>query len=471
MLIFLLCIGLYINYYIKSLFINKLIIELVLPLILVNFFFIFYLKNLNLIFFYNFKLDDFFLFFKFIFFIFLFLILLISRNYFIFEKVKIFEYSILILLSVQGSILILLSMNFFLIYVCLEIQNLCFYILATLKRFNNFSVEAGLKYFLFGSFSSSLLLFGISIFYGLFGTLDIFDIFFILLNFNFDVFFILLFLALFFFVVGLLFKLGSAPFHWWIPDVYEGAPSIIMLFFSILPKIVLVFFLIKLNFYLFFFEINISYFFLCLGIFSLIIGSLNTMFQLKIKRFFAYGTIVNIGFLLISLSLMDLHGMFSSIFFLFCYILAIYIFFVFFLSYKKQNYVEMRNLMDLSYFNFNIILLFFLSLIFFSFVGLPPFLGFFGKFFIYFTLLLNYNYVLLIIIFLINVFIGFYYLRVIRFFYFFNDIFEKKNLLILYSFSNLNIIFFTFNIFFLFFFDFICQFIYNLLIVIFLNFI
>jgi NADH:ubiquinone oxidoreductase subunit 2 (subunit N) len=244
-----------------------------------------------------------------------------------------------------------------------------------------------------------------------------------------------------------------------------------MLFFSILPKIVLVFFLIKLNFYLFFFEINISYFFLFLGIFSLIIGSLNTMFQLKIKRFFAYGTIVNIGFLLISLSLMDLHGMFSSIFFLFCYILAIYIFFVFFLSYKKQNYVEMRNLMDLSYFNFNIILLFFLSLIFFSFVGLPPFLGFFGKFFIYFTLLLNYNYVLLIIIFLINVFIGFYYLRVIRFFYFFNDIFEKKNLLILYSFSNLNIIFFTFNIFFLFFFDFICQFIYNLLIVIFLNFI
>lgn len=198
-IILVLCFSLFLNYYIKSLNINKLIIELVLPIICLNFIFLFYLKNLDIILFFNFKIDNFFLFFKFIFIIFLFFILYLSRFYFFFEKIRIIEYVILILLSVQGSILIILSLNLFIIYICLEIQNLCFYVLASLKRFNNFSIEAGLKYFLFGSFSSSLLLFGISMIYGLFGTLDIIDIYFILVNYDFNIFFILIFLAIFFF--------------------------------------------------------------------------------------------------------------------------------------------------------------------------------------------------------------------------------------------------------------------------------
>jgi NADH:ubiquinone oxidoreductase subunit 2 (subunit N) len=193
--------------------INKLIIELVLPFILLNFCFFFYFKGFDLIVLFSFKIDEFFLFFKLIFFLFLFFHLYLSSYYFILEKFKVIEYIVLIMLSVQGSILIITSINLFIIYICLEIQNLCFYILAALKRFNNFSVEAGLKYFLFGSFSSSLLLFGISMMYGLFGTLDIIDIYFILLNFDYSIFFILNFLAMFFFFCGLLFKLGSAPFH------------------------------------------------------------------------------------------------------------------------------------------------------------------------------------------------------------------------------------------------------------------
>ena len=87
-----------------------------------------------------------------------------------------------------------MTINLFIVYVCLEIQNLCFYVLASLKRFNNFSVEAGLKYFLFGSFSSSLLLFSISMFYGLCGTLDLFDIFFIFMNFDYNIFYVLIYL-------------------------------------------------------------------------------------------------------------------------------------------------------------------------------------------------------------------------------------------------------------------------------------
>src|SRR5205814_7272909 len=98
-----------------------------------------------------------------------------------------------------------------------------------------------------------------------------------------------------------------------------------MLFFSIMLKLVLVFFLVKMNFYLFFFEINISSFFLLFGLLSIFFGGINAMFQYNIKRFLAYGTIVNVGFILISLSLFNIEGMFSSIFYLLCYIFSVFI--------------------------------------------------------------------------------------------------------------------------------------------------
>jgi NADH:ubiquinone oxidoreductase subunit 2 (subunit N) len=104
------------------------------------------------------------------------------------------------------------SKNLFIFFLAIEIQTLCFYILASLKRYSNFSTEAGIKYFLFGAFSSSLLLFGISLLYGLFGTLDIYYIFFILNYYSFF-YSILLFFSFFFLFCGLMFKLGAAPFH------------------------------------------------------------------------------------------------------------------------------------------------------------------------------------------------------------------------------------------------------------------
>src|SRR5436305_1476370 len=101
--------------------------------------------------------------------------------------------------------------NFFIFFLCIEMQLLCSYVLAALKRYSNFSTEAGIKYFLFGAFSSSLLLFGISILYGLYGTLDIVNIYFIISNyFNYNN---LLLFSLFFIFTGLLFKLGAVPFH------------------------------------------------------------------------------------------------------------------------------------------------------------------------------------------------------------------------------------------------------------------
>ncbi len=348
-------------------------------------------------------------------------------------------------------------------YIALEIQNLCFYVLASLKRFNNFSVEAGLKYFLLGSFSSSLLLFGISLIYGLLGTLNIFDLYLILINFNYEYIYIFFFLALFFFICGFFFKLGAVPFHWWVSDVYEGSPTIIMMIFSIFPKIVLLFLLIKFYFYLFFFEFNLNNFFLIIGLFSIVIGGINAMYQLKIKRFLAYSTIVNIGYILIALSIFSLEGMFSSIFYLFCYLFSVFIFFWFFLFFRKNKKIEFFYLNELSLISYNLLLLFFISILFFSFIGLPPFMGFFGKFFIYLNLLFQFNYFILIVLLIFSVIIGFYYLRIIRFLYFYNFIIEKKNITFFYI-NNFFILFIYINIFFLFFFDFFSEYILNLLI-------
>lgn len=469
LIIIFLCLGLFLNNIIKSLNLTKLIIELILPFIILNFFFIFYLLDLDILFFFNFKIDNFFIFFKFLFILLLFFCFYLSRYYFILEKIKIFEYTILLLLSVQGSFLVMLTTNLFIMYIALEIQNLCFYVLASLKRFNNFSVEAGLKYFLLGSFSSSLLLFGISLIYGLLGSLDIFDIYIILLNFNYNYIYIFLFIALFFFLCGFFFKLGGAPFHWWVPDVYEGSPTVVMMFFSILPKILLLFLLIKFYFYIFFFELNLYNFFLLIGLLSIIIGGINAMYQLKLKRFIAYSTIVNIGYILISLSIFSLEGMFSSIFYLICYLISVFSLFWFILYFRKNQNIEFIFLNELSLINYNIILLFFISILFFSFIGLPPFIGFFGKLFIYLNLLLQLNYYILILLLIFSVIIGFYYLRVIRFLYFYNFQFEKKNILNM-NINNIFILFIYFNLIFLLFFDFFSEYILNLLIINFLNF-
>jgi NADH-quinone oxidoreductase subunit N len=375
---------------------------------------------------------------------------------------NIFEYTILILLSIQGTSLVLMSMNLFGIYIALELQNLCFYVLASLKRYSNFSTEAGLKYFLLGSFSSSLLLFGISLIYGFLGTVDLFDIFFILTNFNFEIIHILLILAIFFFLCGLLFKIGSVPFHWWIPDVYEGSPTVITMFFSILPKILLVFLFIKLYFMLLFFELKFSYLFIITGFLSIVVGGVYAMFQFKIKRFLAYSTIVNVGFILIGFSVFSLDGMYSIIVYLFCYLVPVLSFFLFLIFFRLKNKSELNNLFELSNFNYNTMLIFFISILFFSFLGLPPFMGFFGKFFIYLNLLNNLNYLIFLILLISSVIVGFYYIRVVRFLFFSYYQIEKKNIL------NINVnIFFTLiiylNLFFLFFFDFFSEGIVNLI--------
>jgi NADH:ubiquinone oxidoreductase subunit 2 (subunit N) len=194
---------------VKSIFSTKLVVDLVFPILLTilimltqfsNGFFslsyanFFLFNNLMVYFIYGLLFLIFFIFF-------------LSRFYFIFENFMVLEYVIFLLFVLQASIMLLKLNNLFMIYVVIEMQNFCFYILAAMKRYSNFSTEAGLKYFLLGSFSSGLLLFGISTLYINIGTLDITELLYFSGSNS------MFFIAIVFILIGLFFKFGLAPFH------------------------------------------------------------------------------------------------------------------------------------------------------------------------------------------------------------------------------------------------------------------
>ena len=199
----------------------------------------------------------------FILFIFIFFIYIYS-DYFKNEKFLNFEYLIISLIALFGLFCLICSFDFLSLYLSIELQTLCLYIMASYKYFSNFSTEAGLKYFVLGSLSSGFLLFGISIIYGIIGSTNFYDIFLFLKgmnttnNLSFEFFSLLnknieyldfevlinlyflkvsIFFCFLFIMFSFFFKLGLSPFHIWLPDVYQGSPSISTAFFALLPKI------------------------------------------------------------------------------------------------------------------------------------------------------------------------------------------------------------------------------------------
>jgi len=171
------------------------------------------------------------------------LCLLISIRYFFFENLFLYEYIILILFSLLGMFFLLCSNDFLSMFLSLELQSFSLYILAAYKKNKINSVEAGLKYYILGGVSTCFLLFGCSIIYGFSGLYDFDDLYVYFLDFDslllFNNPFLIGFILI---IISFLLKLGAAPFHIWVPDVYEGIPTILTLFFSIVPKFIIFFF-------------------------------------------------------------------------------------------------------------------------------------------------------------------------------------------------------------------------------------
>ena len=429
-------------------------------LVLFGFFLVLLLYN-NLIsmecylFNFQFQNDQFIIFIKYLILISVSCYLFSSLDFLKFEGIRSYEYVLLILLSIFGMVLLISSYDFISIYLALELQSLCLYILASYDKNSYFSTEAGLKYFILGAFASGLLLFGFTILYGLTGMTNLDDLLHFLYYLEVDNFlFNGIILGLMFVSVAFLFKLGAAPFHMWLPDVYEGASLIVTFFFAVVPKIVIIGFMLKFYIIIFgLFNFCWSILFMYCAFFSLLIGSLGALYQTKLKRLVAYSAIGNVGFLLFGLGCNSIEGIHGVILYLIFYLVNLISLFCILLILRRfSSNFNIVNIYDLSSLKeSNILLAFFMSLFLFSMAGIPPLAGFYGKFYIFLALVNSKFYLLALIGVLFSVISSFYYIRLIKLL-FFNSIisfffyknFVFKNLFFIIYFGLFNIFFFIY---------------------------
>jgi NADH-quinone oxidoreductase subunit N len=344
------------------------------------------------------------------------------------QKINHFEYVLLILFSILGLFLLCSSDDLLTAYLAIELQSLSFYVIAAFKKNSTFSVEAGLKYFILGAFSSSLFLFGSSLIYGISGTInfdDFKDLYFYDFSENalnsFDS--TLLQFALVFILVSLFFKLALAPFHVWSPDVYEGSPSSSTFFFAVVPKIALFVLLLRIFYYSFYnFFDNFRYFLVLISVFSVLIGSFVGLEQRKLKSLLAYSSISHMGYSLLAFST----GTFEGLQMLYCY-LTVYmlsglcIWSIFFLTRLKNKYTQKQNkdLADLLLLRkSNSFLAFSFAVVLLSIAGFPPMIGFLVKFGIFLVSIEASLYFVALISILCSVISAFYYLRIVKVMYF-----------------------------------------------------
>ena len=343
-----------------------------------------------------------------------FLVLVISSNYLKTLKIFKIEYPILILSSVLGMMIMISSNDLIVFYMGLELQSLALYVLATFNRDQLKSSEAGLKYFVLSALSSGLLLYGCSLIYGFTGSTN-FNIIANQLNSNeyaitFGIVFIL---------VGLAFKISAVPFHMWAPDVYEGSPTSVTLFFTMVPKIAALTVFIRFLYVPFLNLIDQWQMILIfLSIASMLFGAIAAIGQTNLKRLIAYSSIGHVGYTLAGVATGSNDGIQSSVIYITIYILMNLGLFSCLLMMKRNNkYFE--DIEDLSGLSKNHPLMSLsLLVILFSLAGIPPLAGFFAKFYIFKSVLEQSMYFLAIVGLLSTVVAAFYYLRIIKIMYF-----------------------------------------------------
>jgi len=343
------------------------------------------------------------------------------------ENLIYLEIPILILLSILGMFIVVSSNDLFIVILALELQTMPFFILSCLKKYSNIAVEAGLKYFIFACFCSGISLYGVSFLYGLMGTTNFSEIHTwilldLLLNENSSTNSIIFILSCI--LVGLFFKLGIVPFHFWLPDVYEGSPTIITYFFAVVPKLPVLFVLLKIFGSVFLqYAIYFQYIFIIFGLISIIFGSIMALYQVKLKRLYAYSTIVHMGFIITSLGVMSLETIIVVIYHMFIYILASMAFFSILLTLYKEDNSPITNIIDLIIIaktNPNLAIA--LSFIILSLAGIPPLGGFFGKCYIFYIFVSKGFYFITVIVILISIFSSIYYIRLIRMLWFSEEV-------------------------------------------------
>ena len=341
-------------------------------------------------------------------------VLSISTKYLKLFKIFLIEYPILILCSILGMMVMISSNDLMVFYIGLELQSLSLYVLASFNRDQLKSSEAGLKYFVLSALSSGLLLYGCSLIYGFSGSTN-FNVIGDAMNsthygLTFGIVFIL---------VGLAFKISAVPFHMWAPDVYEGSPTSVTLFFAIVPKVAALTVFIRFLYTPF---INMiehwQAILIFLSIASMIFGAVAAIGQNNLKRLVAYSSIGHIGYALAGLSVGTNEGIQSSIVYISIYlVMNLGLFSCLLMMKRNDQYFETID--DLSGLSKNHpVLSLSLMIILFSLAGIPPLAGFFAKFYVFKSVIEQSMYFLAIVGLLSTVIAAFYYLRLIKVIYF-----------------------------------------------------
>jgi len=382
------------------------------------------------------------------------------------EQFTIIEYALIIIFVISGATLLLTSSDLGSIYLCIELQSFSLYIISAMHRNSESSTGSALTYFLLGGLSSCFILLGLALIYANAGLTNLDGIYSIISDsekyLNFSTWYIhnYIFYALILISVGFLFKIAAAPFHWWSPDVYDGVPTIVTTFIAILGKIAILVIFLELSYYtstliysmIQYYSWTVSLFISCL--LSLIVGTVLGLTQIRIKRLLAYSTISHIGFILLALIAYSIESYQAYIFYIIQYILTnlnafvviIGIGFSLYLYYtnvSENNNISEKNNSPIQlisqlkgYFSINPALALCLIITIFSFIGLPPLAGFFGKQMVL-TSALNNNHTILVIVAILTSVIGaVYYLSIIKTIYFNTKEYIKSYKIVQMSLSN-----------------------------------
>ena len=348
-----------------------------------------------------------------------------------FLKILKIEYFTISLLGLIGTMIMISANSLLMLYLGIELLSLSLYALIGFNKKSSLSSEAAIKYYVLGAMSSGILLFGISLIYGFTGSIAYDDIASQLINIDMDsVDYIAIIFGIIFITASLCFKFGAAPFHMWVPDIYQGSLISTTILLSTLPKIAVFIVFLKLYFIPFILLREVwSDILIFVGMLSIVIGSLFALTQENIKRLLAYSAISNIGFIILSLGLISIDGIHASLYYTLVYSLtALASFGVITHITSNSNGIEkITDLAGLSkthpYFAFLILITMLSS------AGIPPLIGFHAKLMVIKALISSSYIILSIIVVIMTVVSAYYYLKVIKTIYFDN----REDLISTYS--------------------------------------
>jgi len=340
--------------------------------------------------------------------------IVLAHDYLAAEGQEKFEFSILILLSTTGMMMLISAADLIALYLGLELMSLALYVVAASNRDSIASTEAGLKYFVLGALSSGMLLYGASLIYGFTGTVNFAGIAQAAGQGGLGLTFGLVFLF-----AGFCFKVSAVPFHMWTPDVYEGAPTPVTAFFASAPKIAAMAIFVRAPVMAFpdiapQWQQIVAF----VAIASMVLGSFAAIGQRNIKRLMAYSSIGHMGFALVGLAAGTPEGVQGVVVYMAIYLAMTLGTFAVILTMRRGGKAveEISDLAGLA--RTHPTIAFFLGVLLFSLAGIPPLAGFFAKYFVFLAAIKAGLYVLSVLGVLASVVGAYYYLAIVKVMYF-----------------------------------------------------